>query len=110
MEGHCTELEKIISELKELQLKNAYLITQTVTRQSPSRKEFKTSGANIEALKAINDCLMRTEKDFQYLLHPMKLPRAYDMSIIEVARRRKFRRTIDKEYARIKQAINKDKE
>lgn len=40
----------------------------------------------------------------------MKLPRAYDMSIIEVARRRKFRRTIDKEYARIKQAINKDKE
>ncbi len=40
----------------------------------------------------------------------MKLPRAYDMSIIEVARRRKFRRTIDNEYARIKQAINKDKE
>jgi len=27
-----------------------------------------------------------------------------------VARRRKFRRLIDQEYARIKQAINKDKE
>lgn len=110
MEDHSIELEKLIAELKELQLKNAYLITSTLTRQSSARKEFKASGANIEALKAINDSLVRTDKDFQYLLHPSKLPRAYDKSIIEVARRRKFRKTIDQEYSRIKQAINKDKE
>lgn len=82
-------------DLKELHLKNAFLITQTVSRQAGARKEFKGSGASIEALKAINDCLVRTEKDFQYLLHPSKLPRAYDKSMIEVVRRRKFRRLID---------------
>ena len=66
MEEHCIELEKLITELKELQLKNANLINSTVTKQSSARKEFKSSGASIEALKAINDSLTRTDKDFQY--------------------------------------------
>ena len=64
MEDHSIELEKLIAELKELQLKNAYLINSTLTRQASARKEFKSSGANIEALKAINDSLVRTDKDF----------------------------------------------
>ena len=64
MEDHSIELEKLIAELKELQLKNAYLINSTLTRQASARKEFKSSCANIEALKAINDSLVRTDKDF----------------------------------------------
>lgn len=50
------------------------------------------------------------EKDFSYLYHPAKLPRAYEKSLLEIARRRKFRKLIDEECLRIKAAITREKE
>jgi len=43
-------------------------------------------------------------------MHPSKLPRAYEKTIIEIARRRKFRRLIDEEYHRVKKAVKKEQE
>ncbi len=60
------------------------------------------AGATFEAMKSINDSMARVDKDFAYLLHPAKLPRAYEKAVLEIARRRKFRRLIDEECARIK--------
>jgi hypothetical protein len=43
-------------------------------------------------------------------MHPSKLPRAFEKSLLEVARRRKFRRLIDEEYNRLKKAIGKERD
>jgi len=67
-------------------------------------------GATQEQVKIIVDAIARVEKDFTYLQHPSKLPRAYEKSLLEVARRRKFRRLIDEEYSRIKKAIAKERD
>ena len=50
------------------------------------------------------------EKDFSYLTHPSKLPRAYEKSLLEVSRRRKFRKIIEDEANRLKIAIQKEKD
>ena len=56
------------------------------------RKDFKTQGVTHEQLKIISDYFIRLDKDFGYLLHPSKLPRAYEKALLEVARRKRFRR------------------
>jgi hypothetical protein len=38
------------------------------------------------------------------------LPRAYEKALIEVSRRRKFRKAIDDEYKRLKDAIQREKD
>jgi hypothetical protein len=59
-------------------------------------------GITFEALKVITDYFARLDKDFSYLTHPSKLPRAYEKALIEVSRRRKFRKFIDDETNRLK--------
>jgi hypothetical protein len=48
-------------------------------------------------VKVIKDLVNRTEKDFSYLNNPANLPQAYERSLVEIKRRRKFRRIIDEE-------------
>ena len=74
------------------------------------RRELRTSGVTNEALKVIHDYFARMEKDFSYLTHPSKLPRAYEKSLLEVSRRRRFRKLIDEDCNRLKQAIQKEKD
>lgn len=50
------------------------------------------------------------EKDFSYLTHPSKLPRAYEKALFEVSRRRRFRKLIDEDCNRLKAAIQKEKD
>lgn len=71
---------------------------------------MKTSGVTLEALKIITDYFARIDKDFSYLTHPSKLPRAYEKALMEVSRRKKFRRLIDEECNRLKQAIGREKD
>lgn len=75
-----------------------------------TRSDIKAAGVSFENIKTLNDALARVDKDFAYLLHPQKLPRSYEKALIEVARRRKFRRLIDEEYTRIKKAVKKEQE
>ena len=42
--------------------------------------------------------------------HPSQLPRAYEKSLIEVQRRRKFRKLVDEESGKLKALIKKEKE
>lgn len=74
------------------------------------RRELKVAGATFESMKGVNDSIARVDKDFAYLTHPSKLPRAYEKAVLEVARRRKFRRLIDEECTRIKKAIGREKD
>lgn len=71
---------------------------------------MKTHQVTHEALKIINDYFLRIDKDFNYLTHPSKLPRAYEKALLEVSRRRKFRKLIDDEVTRLKNAIHKEKD
>jgi hypothetical protein len=41
------------------------------------------------------DLNARLQKDFAYLKHPAQLPHAYEKALIEVHRRRKFRKIVD---------------
>lgn len=67
-------------------------------------------GVTFEALKIISDYFLRLDKDFSYLQHPQRLPRAYEKAVIEVSRRRKFRRFIDDELNRLKQHISRERD
>jgi hypothetical protein len=67
-------------------------------------------GVTLESLKVMNDYFIRIDKDFSYLTHPSKLPRTYEKALIEVSRRRKFRRMIDDECNRLKQSIGKERD
>lgn len=81
-----------------------------LAQQSLGRADMKTVGVTLEQLKVMNDYFAKIDKDFGYLTHPSKLPRTYEKAIIEVSRRRKFRRMIDDECNRLKQAISKEKD
>jgi hypothetical protein len=74
------------------------------------RKEIRDHQVTHESLKVIFDYFNRLDKDFNYLTHPQKLPRAYEKSLIEVSRRRRFRKLIDDEYKRLKEAIQREKD
>ena len=74
------------------------------------RSDIKASGATFENIKTLNDGLIRIDKDYAYLMHPSKLPRAYEKAMIEIARRRKFRRLLDEEFNRVKKAVKKEQE
>ena len=91
-------------------MKQAILIAKIDGESAITRSEIKAAGVSLENIKALNDGLARVEKDFAYLLHPSKLPRSYEKALIEVARRRKYRRLIDEEYSRIKKAVKKEQE
>ena len=77
---------------------------------SVGRKEIRDHQVTHESLKVISDYFARIDKDFSYLTHPQKLPRAYEKSLIEVSRRRKFRKVIDDEVKRLKEAITREKD
>jgi hypothetical protein len=108
MEDHCKELEVILTQIKDVQLKQAMIIAKIDGDSAQTRSEIKAAGVSFENIKALNDALARVDKDFAYLLHPSKLPRSYEKALIEVARRRKYRRLIDEEYTRIKKAVKKE--
>ncbi len=110
MEDHCKELENLLQLIKEVQYKQAALIYKSYLDSLQQWSDIKASGASFENIKILNDGLIRIDKDFAYLMHPSKLPRAYEKTIIEIARRRKFRRLIDEEYHRVKKAVKKEQE
>jgi hypothetical protein len=56
---------------------------------------MKTTGVTLEYIKILADSLPKLEKDFGYLQNPAKLPRAYEKTIIEVSRRKRFRKIAD---------------
>lgn len=85
------------------------MINKCDAEPSQIRSDIKASGViTFETLKALNDNIARLDKDFAYLMHPSKLPRAYEKAMIEIARRRKFRRLIDEECNRVKKAVKKE--
>ncbi len=111
MEEHCREIEILIEAAKKIQLSNAQESHQIETASlSSMRKDMRAQGITPEAIKVIVDYFTRMEKDFSYLTHPSKLPRAYEKALLEVSRRRKFRKMVDDECNRIKGAIHKEKE
>lgn len=59
----------------------------------------------MELLKNLSDGLARMQKDFAYLKNPSYLPKAYEMSLLEIKRRRKFRKNLDEDFKRMKQNI-----
>jgi hypothetical protein len=71
---------------------------------------MKYSGATHDYVKYLSDYVTRIEKDFTYLQHPVNLPRAYEKGLIEITRRRKFRKIADEEYNKLKLFIQKEKE
>ena len=48
------------------------------------------------------------QKDFQYLKNPCLLPKAYEQSLLEIKRRRKFRKILDETYNKMKQSIENE--
>lgn len=59
--------------------------------------------------KTYSDSLARLDKDFTYLKNPSLLPRGYEQSLIEVRRRKKFRRMLEEDMTRIKKYIDREK-
>ena len=60
-------------------------------------------------MKSCHDGLARLEKDFSYLKNPHLLPRAYEQCIIEIKRRRNFRKTLDDGYLKMRENIDKER-
>ena len=61
-------------------------------------------------VKALTDGIVRLDKDFTYLKNPILLPRAYEQSLLEVRRRKRFRKVLDEEYKKLKSYIETEKQ
>jgi hypothetical protein len=110
MEEHCRAVEGLIAQAEQLQLRNARAIVAAVARLQPPRRELTKNYISFDAIKTLNDNLARVVKDFSYLKHPSQLPRAYEKSLIEVQRRKKFRKLVDEEAARLQTFIGRERE
>ena len=71
---------------------------------------MKQAGVTLEYVKYLQECLTKLENDFTYLLHPSKLPRAYEKALIEVTRRRRFRKLVDEEVEKLKKQLDSERE
>ncbi len=60
-------------------------------------------------MKYFTDNFAKIDKDFSYLKNPSILPTAYEKSVIEIKRRRKFRRILDEKYNKIKELVSTEK-
>lgn len=97
MEEHCKEIDLFIEEIKSLKLKNAGIITNWKEQNVTLRKDLYKN-ASLELVRSLSDGIARLEKDFGYLKNPNLLPIAYEASLVEIKRRRRFRKTLDEEY------------
>ena len=94
MEEHLKEVDRHIEDIKSIKIKNAIVVMNYVQSNREMRKNF-SKNATLDQCKSLSDNLVRIEKDFSYLKNPKLLPKAYDSCLLEVSRRRKFRKTID---------------
>ena len=59
----------------------------------------------IDISKFFTDMLAKLEKDFSYLKNPSILPNAYEKAVVEIKRRRKFRRVLDEKFGRLRDLV-----
>lgn len=93
MEEHMKELDNYIEDSKMLQLKQSQTIVAANAQTQSIRKEIRA-----DLVRQLFDSLAKLEKDFLYLKNPSLLPRVYEKTLIEIQRRRKFRKVVDEEY------------
>lgn len=62
-----------------------------------------------DIVKYFNDIFAKIDKDFSYLKNPSILPTAYEKSVTEIKRRRRFRRILDDKYTKIKDIVATEK-
>ena len=105
MEEYSKQLDQTIDEVKALHYKNSNLLMQLNYQETYFKSQLKQEGANYETLKTLSDNINRLERDFAYLKHPHQLPRAYEKSLIEIQRRKKFRKLVDEESGKLKSLI-----
>lgn len=75
---------------------------------SPLLKDYRAN-VNVDKAKYLENVLVRLEKDFGYLKNPSQLPRAYEKALVEIKRRKKFRKTLDEDFKKIKDLIVSEK-
>ncbi|CDW86141.1 UNKNOWN [Stylonychia lemnae] len=110
MEEHCKILDKLVDQVNTLRMKNAQQIALNNQKDSQLRKTLKQIGVSHDVLRIMFDSIARLEKDFSYLKQPSQLPRVYEKALIEIQRRRKFRKTVDSEAERLQKFIQREKE
>ena len=103
-EEYSKEIEILIADLTNLILKNMTSIVSLHKEVQAIKKDTKNF-ISMERIKNFQECVARVQKDFNYLKNPALLPKAYEQSLLEIKRRRRYRKNLDEDIQRLTQAI-----
>ena len=84
-----SEVNGLVDQIRELAKKNGLATHLTISKQKSLRDEIKKS-CSIDHMTSLTILITKSEKDFDYLLHPSRLPTAYEACCKEIIRRKKF--------------------
>lgn len=109
MEEHQKALELLVDQAVQLKARNAAAIAALNKREVQYRSQMKKANVSFENIKYFSDLNVRVEKDFNYLKHPAQLPDAYEKALLEVTRRKKFRRHLDEKFKSLQELVAREK-
>ena len=109
MEEHQKALEALVDQALQLKARAAGAIAALNKREAALRSQMRKANVTFENVKYFADLNSRVEKDFNYLKHPAQLPDAYEKALLEVTRRRKFRRFLDEKVRQLQEQVAREK-
>jgi hypothetical protein len=103
-EACLLSVNKLQNDIYQLKERNALLIFQARSAQQPSQvlKRIIT----LREMKNLRDNVDKQDKDFAYLKKPSQVPQAYETALQEMVRRKRFRRVLDADFAKIRDFVD----
>ena len=104
----CRTADKQLCVLQSFDLKIRSLKESVAKEIMHMRRQITYRFASKEVRQAQID-LERLERDFQYLKKPSFVPQAYESSLKEMTRRKKFRQILESDFAKLKQFVREER-